>query len=106
MDCSDASDENSCDEPMPNCPEGEFKCRGSLGGMGGPGGRCVLMRYRCDGDNDCGGKFWSTSFTFMSVKNPGLLKFNLFLQIGQTKKIVPRSNLVVLLLSSDVTMVR
>lgn len=56
MDCSDASDENSCDEPMPNCPEGEFKCRGSLGGMGGPGGRCVLMRYRCDGDNDCGGK--------------------------------------------------
>lgn len=52
----DASDENSCDEPMPNCPEGEFKCRGSLGGMGGPGGRCVLMRYRCDNDNDCGGK--------------------------------------------------
>lgn len=53
-DCSDASDELNCDTPMPNCPEGEFKCRGSLGGMGGPGGRCVLMRFRCDGDNDCG----------------------------------------------------
>ncbi|XP_063705428.1 low-density lipoprotein receptor-related protein 4 [Culicoides brevitarsis] len=54
VDCEDETDESTCDTPMPNCPEGEFKCRGSLGGMGGPGGRCVLLRYRCDGDNDCG----------------------------------------------------
>ena len=53
-DCIDESDEASCDRPMQSCPEGEFKCKGSLGGLGGPGGRCVLMRFRCDGDNDCG----------------------------------------------------
>jgi low-density lipoprotein receptor-related protein 4 len=53
-DCDDNSDEMNCDFPMPNCPEGEFKCKGMLGGMGGPGGRCILQRFRCDGDNDCG----------------------------------------------------
>ncbi|XP_053699069.1 low-density lipoprotein receptor-related protein 4 [Sabethes cyaneus] len=53
-DCIDESDEMACDRPMQSCPEGEFKCKGSLGGLGGPGGRCVLMRFRCDGDNDCG----------------------------------------------------
>lgn len=53
-DCIDGSDENSCDRPMQDCPEGEFKCKGTLGGLGGPGGRCVLNRFRCDGDNDCG----------------------------------------------------
>lgn len=37
-----------------SCPEGEFKCRDGLGGAGGPGGRCILSRFRCDGDNDCG----------------------------------------------------
>ncbi|XP_062539561.1 low-density lipoprotein receptor-related protein 4 [Armigeres subalbatus] len=53
-DCIDESDENACDRPMQICPDGEFKCKGTLGGLGGPGGRCVLNRFRCDGDNDCG----------------------------------------------------
>jgi low-density lipoprotein receptor-related protein 4 len=54
MDCDDGSDEKECDFPLHSCPEGEFKCRGMLGGMGGPGARCILDRYHCDGDNDCG----------------------------------------------------
>lgn len=49
QDCEDNSDEMNCDFPLPNCPEGEFKCKGLLGGMGGPGGRCILQRFRCDG---------------------------------------------------------
>lgn len=53
-DCSDGSDERQCETIMNTCPEGEFKCKGGLGGAGGPGGRCVLNRFRCDGDNDCG----------------------------------------------------
>lgn len=40
------------DSFMPDCPEGEFKCK--AGGSIGPGGRCILDRFRCDGDNDCG----------------------------------------------------
>lgn len=36
---------------MPDCPEGEFKCKS--GGSFGPT-RCILDRFRCDGDNDCG----------------------------------------------------
>lgn len=39
---------------MPDCPEGEFKCKGSASGISMPGNRCVLMKFRCDGDNDCG----------------------------------------------------
>jgi len=35
------------------CPEGEFRC-GNAGDGNGPGGRCILDRFRCDGDNDCG----------------------------------------------------
>lgn len=38
--------------PIPDCPEGEFKCKGSVSGSGSsPGNRCILMRFRCDGDN-------------------------------------------------------
>lgn len=53
-DCNDGSDEHQCQTIMNTCPEGEFKCKGGLGGAGGPVGRCVLNRFRCDGDNDCG----------------------------------------------------
>ncbi|XP_055910482.1 low-density lipoprotein receptor-related protein 4 [Eupeodes corollae] len=53
-DCADGSDERNCEAAMNSCPEGEFKCRGGLGGAGGPGGQCVLNRFRCDNDNDCG----------------------------------------------------
>lgn len=53
-DCTDGSDERECTAVMTSCPEGEFKCRGGLGGAGGPGGQCVLNRFRCDNDNDCG----------------------------------------------------
>lgn len=49
QDCENGEDEKDCDFPLPNCPEGEFKCKGMLGGMGGPGGRCILQRFRCDG---------------------------------------------------------
>lgn len=51
QDCSSGEDELNCPEGIANCPEGEFKCKGLLGGMGGPGGRCILQRFRCDGDN-------------------------------------------------------
>lgn len=85
----------SCDFPLPNCPEGEFKCKGMLGGMGGPGGRCILQKFRCDGDNDCGD--WSDevcdlcffSFHFLSV-------FSLFF-----RKIVLRSQSAARLTSSN-----
>lgn len=42
---------------MSNCPEGEFKCKASVrfspsgSRLGTP---CILQRFRCDGDNDCG----------------------------------------------------
>lgn len=43
---------------MLNCPEGEFKCKTSIRGTTGyGGGKCILQRFRCDGDNDCGN--WS-----------------------------------------------
>ncbi|KAL9884451.1 LDL receptor related protein 4 [Glossina fuscipes fuscipes] len=53
-DCNDNSDEYKCPAVINSCPEGEFKCRGGLGGAGGPSGQCVLNRFLCDGDNDCG----------------------------------------------------
>lgn len=53
-DCNDNSDEHKCAAVINSCPEGEFKCRGGLGGAGGPSGQCILNRFRCDGDNDCG----------------------------------------------------
>ncbi|ALC49629.1 CG8909 [Drosophila busckii] len=53
-DCDDNSDELKCPAVINSCPEGEFKCRGGLGGAGGPSGQCILNRFRCDGDNDCG----------------------------------------------------
>lgn len=53
-DCDDNSDEHKCPAVINSCPEGEFKCRGGLGGAGGPSGQCILNRFRCDGDNDCG----------------------------------------------------
>ncbi|XP_037724672.1 low-density lipoprotein receptor-related protein 4 isoform X2 [Drosophila subpulchrella] len=54
QDCNDNSDELKCAAVINSCPEGEFKCRGGLGGAGGPSGQCILNRFRCDGDNDCG----------------------------------------------------
>lgn len=39
---------------MPDCPEGEFKCKASLRGTSVNGGKCILERFHCDGDNDCG----------------------------------------------------
>lgn len=45
---------NFPETPIPDCPEGEFKCKGSSSSVGGPGNRCILVRFRCDGDNDCG----------------------------------------------------
>ena len=38
--------------PMPGCPEGEFKCKSAMRGTAS--GKCILQRFRCDGDNDCG----------------------------------------------------
>lgn len=53
-DCSDGTDELTCDSQIPNCAEGEFKCKNSLESSRGPGNSCILQRFRCDGDNDCG----------------------------------------------------
>lgn len=38
---------------MSMCPEGEFKCKSSRG-MNLHAGKCILNRFRCDNDNDCG----------------------------------------------------
>lgn len=43
FDCSDASDESSCN--VGRCEPNEFKC-GTR--------KCVLKTWRCDGENDCG----------------------------------------------------
>lgn len=39
---------------MSNCSEGEFKCRASVRGTTSHGGKCILQRFRCDRENDCG----------------------------------------------------
>lgn len=39
---------------MSNCSEGEFKCRASVRGTSSHGGKCILQRFRCDRENDCG----------------------------------------------------
>ncbi|XP_070207543.1 basement membrane-specific heparan sulfate proteoglycan core protein-like isoform X4 [Littorina saxatilis] len=44
QDCSDGSDELTCDRPLP-CEPNEFQCNN---------GRCAMKIWRCDGDNDCG----------------------------------------------------
>lgn len=44
---------NFIETPMPDCPEDEFKCKGLVRGATGPSGKCILQRFRCDGDNDC-----------------------------------------------------
>lgn len=63
FDCLDESDELNCETPMSFCGENEFKCKGSAPnaapGIGFSGvasglGRCILNKFRCDGDNDCG----------------------------------------------------
>lgn len=56
-DCIDASDEQNClNANVLECPEGEFRCGGSLINYGAaPGSRCILNRFRCDGESDCNG---------------------------------------------------
>lgn len=39
VDCSDKSDEESCE-----CSEHEWKC---------DNGKCIMEKYRCDWENDC-----------------------------------------------------
>lgn len=53
------------ESPIPDCPEGEFKCKGSVNGM--PGSRCILMKFRCDGDNDC--EDWSDEEGCENIKS-------------------------------------
>lgn len=54
---SDASDEQNClNANVLECPEGEFRCGGSMINYGAaPGSRCILNRFRCDGEQDCNG---------------------------------------------------
>lgn len=87
-DCLDASDELNCRKskivamsvfleifrmliyaeiPMAECPDGEFKCKSSASGITGPGNLCILMKYRCDGDNDCGD--WSDEEGCQTMKS-------------------------------------
>lgn len=57
------------ENPIPDCPEGEFKCRGLSSSSAVPGNRCILNRFHCDGDNDCGD--WSDEEGCQGVKSSG-----------------------------------
>lgn len=50
-DCNDASDEENClSTTLLECPEGEFRCGGNFNHIAAPGSRCILNRFRCDGN--------------------------------------------------------
>lgn len=63
----DASDEQNCPEDELICPEGEFRCRGAVISSSSPGTRCILNRFRCDNENDCGD--WSDEEGCQNVKS-------------------------------------
>lgn len=61
---------------MLECPEGEFRCGGATSNFGAaPGSRCILNRFRCDGESDCSG-----NFAHLSIKNLFIFEF-IFLKL-------------------------